>query len=195
MRHIPEPDRATEERDQREFDEAVKRNTPYLLTSIAGVAAAAAVAMSAVALAQSSHRTVIAAPAAASPMSGSQMAMRTAAATGSSPATPAAVPVENLKVIPGYKLGPDGQKHDVFTQSDFHVKVGQPLKLRIDNTDDANHSITAPAAGVNITVTPGVHTYTLVVKTAGRYQWYCMLPCDEWAMQHPGYMSGYITAS
>jgi heme/copper-type cytochrome/quinol oxidase subunit 2 len=57
------------------------------------------------------------------------------------------------------------------------------------------HSITAPAAGVNIVVMPGVHTYTLVVKRAGTFLWFCTFQCDEWAMQHPGYMSGYITAS
>ncbi len=82
-------------------------------------------------------------------------------------------------MIPAYKLGPDGKKHDAFSKTEFAVKVGQPLKLRIDNTDNAPHSITSPVAGVNITIQPGVHTYTLVVSKAGRYEWYCMIPCDS----------------
>ena len=57
------------------------------------------------------------------------------------------------------------------------------------------HSITAPEAGINIVVMPGTRTYTLLVKRPGRFLWLCTFVCDEWAMQHPGYMSGYITAS
>jgi len=105
----------------------------------------------------------------------------------------------SLEVVGGSKLGPDGKKHDAFTKTNFAVKVGQPLKLRIDNTDDVPHSITAPVPGVNITVQPGTHTYTLVVNQAGHFLWFCIIPCDSdangWAMQHAGFMSGYITAS
>jgi hypothetical protein len=194
MRHIPETDRATEERDQRDFDEAVKRNTPYVLTGIAGVLAAVALAMSALALAQSgSSNPPVGVMPVASHVNGSHTMMAVATSTAS--ATSTAVPVENLKVIPDYRRGPDGNTHDVFTKTNFDVKVAEPLKLRIDNTDDVNHTITSPGAEVNITVKPGVHTYTLMVKTAGHFQWYCMLPCDEWGMKHAGYMSGYITAS
>ena len=79
------------------------------------------------------------------------------------------------------------------------MKVGQSETLKIDNTDDVPHSISSPTAGVSIIAQPGVHTYTLLVNKAGKFLWYCMLPCDGdangWAMQHPGYMSGYITAA
>jgi heme/copper-type cytochrome/quinol oxidase subunit 2 len=89
--------------------------------------------------------------------------------------------------------------HDAFSKTNFAVKVGQPVKLQIDNTDEGTHSITAPVAGVNIAVLPGKHTYTLLVKKAGRFEWKCIIPCDDetngWAMTHPGYMAGYITAS
>jgi len=44
-------------------------------------------------------------------------------------------------------------------------------------------------------VMPGTHTYTLLVKQPGTFLWFCTFVCDEWAMEHPGYMSGYITAS
>ena len=68
-------------------------------------------------------------------------------------------------------------------------------KLVIDNTDTAAHSIVAPAAGVSIMVKPGTHTYTLLVRKAGRFQWFCGMPCDPYSMAHDGYMRGFITAS
>lgn len=177
--------------DQQEFDEAVERNGKVILEILAGIGIVAALIMSMVALVQSGERhettVTVAKTVAAAPGS---------ATSSSAATTPQAV---DVKVVGGAKRGPDGKKHDMFTKTDFSVKAGQPLRLRIDNTDDVPHSITAPAAGVDIVAQPGVHTYTMVVKTAGKYQWYCMLPCDGdaggWAMQHPGYMSGYITAS
>jgi heme/copper-type cytochrome/quinol oxidase subunit 2 len=69
------------------------------------------------------------------------------------------------------------------------------VKLVINNTDTVEHSIMAPGAGVNIVAKPGTHTYTLVVRKAGRFQWMCMMPCDPYSMSHDGYMRGYITAS
>ena len=105
----------------------------------------------------------------------------------------------SLKVIPAGKLGPDKIKHDAFTKTEFAVKVGQKLDLKIDNTDEGEHSITSPEIGVNIIVKPGVHTYEIVVKEKGRFSWFCVIPCDNkangWAMQHAGYMCGYITAT
>jgi heme/copper-type cytochrome/quinol oxidase subunit 2 len=89
--------------------------------------------------------------------------------------------------------------HDAFSRTDFAVKVGQPTRLRINNTDDVPHSISSVEAGVTIIVQPGVHTYTIVAKKAGRFLWVCNIVCDSgaagWAMSHPGYMAGYITAS
>jgi plastocyanin len=122
---------------------------------------------------------------------------RTAASgTPASSAVPTAV---KLKVVPSSKRGPDGQLHDAFTVTNFAVHVGQPVKLTIDNTDNQPHSITSPAAGVSIIAKPGVHTYTLLVNKSGRFMWYCAYPCDfdahGWAMTHPGFMSGYITAA
>jgi plastocyanin len=202
MVHSRVPDRETEARDQREFDEAVSRKGKLVLEVLAGVGIVAALLMSIVALNQSSERhepsamvqpTVKHAAAATAMAAGMRMAANTPAAAST------AVKVIDLKVIANAKPGPDGKKHDAFTKTDFAVKVGQPVTLRIDNKDTMSHSITAPAAGVNITVTQGIHTYKLVVSKAGKFQWYCMLPCDEdangWAMQNPGFMSGYITAS
>src|SRR5579871_2378696 len=69
-----------------------------------------------------------------------------------------------LSVSPGVKPGPDGKLHDAFSVTSFNVHAGQPVKLVIDNTDSAVHSITSPTAGVNIVVKPGTHSYTLLVK-------------------------------
>lgn len=187
-----------ERHDQQAFDEAVVRKGKLLIQVLAGLGIVAALLIAIVALVQSgeSHEPT------GVRSSASQPAPATAPAASSQPAaatSPAAAKVIDVKIIGGEKPGPDGKKHDYFTKTDYDVKVGQPLKLRIDNTDDAPHSISSPEAGVNIVAQPGVHTYTLVVSKAGRYLWYCMLPCDSdangWAMQHPGFMSGYITAA
>jgi uncharacterized cupredoxin-like copper-binding protein len=189
--HTEEPDRYTEARDQREFDRAVDRSGKLVLEILGGVGVLAALLMSIVALIQSGNagKAGTASPVIA-------QASATAPATAASTAP---VKVMDLKVIPVSKMGPDHKMHDAFTQTEFAVKVGQAVKLRIDNKDEGEHSITSPVIGVNIVVKPGIHTYTLVVNKAGRFQWYCMVPCDSdakgWAMQNPGYMSGYITAS
>jgi len=132
---------------------------------------------------------------------GMNMAGMTSSGTAAS-GTPASTVVPtavSLKVLPSSKVGPDGKLHDAFTVTNFAVHVGQPVKLTIDNTDNQSHSITSPSAGVNIVAKPGVHTYTLLVDKSGRFLWYCAFPCDSdahgWAMSHPGFMSGYITAS
>jgi plastocyanin len=179
-----------QETDQERFDEAVNRKGKVVLEVLAGAGILAAVLMSMVALIQSSGRHEASATV--------QPAAKQVAATVAV-SKPAAASALDVKIVPSYKVGPDGKKHDAFTQTEFSVKVGQPLTLKIDNTDNAPHSITSPVAGVNIITQPGMHTYTLLVSKAGKFQWTCLVPCDSdaggWAMQHPGYMSGYITAT
>lgn len=175
--------------DQQRFDATVDHTGKTVLLTIAGVAVLAAFLMSMVALIQSGrmHEVRVVSQSASKQTSGAVAA------------APAATQVIDTKIVGGAKRGPDGKEHDIFTVTNFNVKAGQPVKIRIDNTDDVPHSITSAAAGVNIIAQPGVHTYTMNVSAAGKYQWNCMLPCDTdangWAMQHPGYMSGYITAS
>ncbi len=172
-----EPDKDTEARYRREFGEEAARR--FGLKTLAGVGIVAAVLMSMAAFIRSGERHEA----------------RTASQAAAAMALPPVAKVVDLSVIPEYKRGPEGEKHDAFTTTELFVRAGQPQQLRIDNTDDVPHSITAPEVGVNIVVKPGTHTYTLLVKQQGRFLWLCTLPCDEWAMEHPGYMSGYITAS
>jgi hypothetical protein len=174
-----EPDEDTEARYRHEFGEAAARK--FGLKALAGVGILAAVLLSMVALVQSSERDEARAA--------SQIAAEQAAAL------PPVAKLVVLKIIPEGKLGPEGEKHDAFTTTEFNVRVGQPQQLRIDNTDTVPHSITSPGAGVNIVLMPGTHTYTLLVRHAGVFLWFCAFRCDEWAMQHPGYMSGYINVS
>jgi plastocyanin len=174
-----EPDRASEARYRQRSGEQASRR--FGMRVLAGTAVVAALLISLVALIQSNEREQERATA--------QAALARAAAR-----TPVAEVVD-LTVSPESKLGPEGEKHDAYTITEFNVHVGQPQELRITSTDNVPHSITSPGAGVNIVVMPGTHTYTLLVKHAGTFLWFCDFQCDEWAMQHPGYMSGYITAS
>jgi plastocyanin len=174
-----EPDRDTETRYRYESGDAAARK--FGLKALTGAGILAAVVMSAVAMIQSSER-------------GEARAASQAAAAQAA-ALPPVAKVVDLSVIAEYKRGPEGEKHDAMTTTEFAVRAGQPQELKIDNTDSVPHSITVPEAGVNIILRPGTHTYTLLVKQPGRYLWFCTFVCDEWAMQHPGYMSGYITAS
>jgi hypothetical protein len=189
--HHPEPSPETEQRDQAEFEAAVARDGKIVLEWLAGVGIFAALLMSMLALVKGSeHNTITITSGAPQP-----------ASNAASVAAAASLPVETirLKVIPAAKLGPDGKKHDYLTQTNFNVKAGQRLNLVIDNTDEGEHSITSPPIGVNIVIKPGLHTYQIVVKEKGRFSWFCLIPCDSetsgWAMQHAGYMAGYITAT
>lgn len=60
----------------------------------------------------------------------------------------------------------------------------------------------APGLGVDAVIpgargsTPGTATVTFTApSTAGRYFWFCKVPCDPWAMGHDGFMRGYVTVS
>jgi heme/copper-type cytochrome/quinol oxidase subunit 2 len=159
----------------------------FLAPALAAAGIFASLAMSAIALMNSSDRSAI--------------SSNTGAAANSHPRRPStsAVPVVDLKMMPTWKLGSDGKRHDAATKTEFAVSVGKPVTLRIDNTDVQPHSITSPEAGVDIIALPGTHTYALQVNKRGRFHWRCMVVCDTgaggWAMTHRGYLSGYITAT
>jgi uncharacterized cupredoxin-like copper-binding protein len=168
--------------DQEQFDATVQREGKIVLQVLGGVAILAALVMSTVALVLSSSKS-------------DTNLVTTRPPVAAAPSSP---PI-GLSITGGNKRGPDGKMHDSFSKTNFAVKVGQPTRVRINNTDDVPHSITSVEAGVEIIVQPGVHTYTIVAKKAGRFLWVCNIVCDSgaagWAMTHPGYMAGYITAS
>jgi plastocyanin len=175
--------------DQEKFDQAVDRDSKIVLGLLGGTAILAALIMSTVALVQSSNKAVT-----------TITRTVTSAAAGAPASTPAAaMPVIEFSVDGSIKKGPDGKMHDAYSKTDFAVKVGQPTELKIDNKDESPHSITSAEAGVNVMVMPGIHTYTIDVKQPGHFEWVCIIPCDSeangWAMTHPGYMAGYITAT
>jgi len=174
--------------DQEKFDAEVAREGGIFLHVLGAAGILTAIGLSTVALvvASGNHTTPMVMPAAP------------VAAVAPVPAVPAARSV-SLSVTGGNKKGPDGKLHDSFSKTNFAVKVGQTTRLVIDNTDSSPHSIVAAGTGVNITVYPGTHTYAMVATKAGRFEWKCMIPCDTdahgWAMNHPGYMAGYINAT
>jgi plastocyanin len=177
------PPNAAPPTDQELFDASVIRNGRILFQVLAGLGIFAALIMSTIALLTASGRHT------------TTTTVIRAAAAPVGVVSPAAGQTIRLSAAGASKRGPDGKMHDAFSKTNFTVKVGQSIHLRIDNEDDAAHSITAPAIGVNIIARPGIHTYNLLVTKAGRFEWMCVLPCDSWAMMHPGYMAGYITAT
>lgn len=191
-RSVREPDEETEATYRQAFNSAHSGNGKIAFEAIAGLGIVAALAMSAVALVNRGPGEEAAAQTTATLSPAESVA-------SISQASLSAASVVDLSLVPESKRGPDGRRHDAFTKTEFTVKVGQPLKLRIDNTDNQPHSITAPEANVNIVAMPGTHTYVLFVTKPGKYLWFCVFPCDSnsngWAMKHQGYMSGYITAT
>jgi plastocyanin len=175
--------------DQERFDAAVNRDGKIFLQVLGGCAILAAVVMSLIALLVSTGKSNTSTVTVTQP----------AVAAASAPASTSSGPLITLSVASENKKGSDGKMHDSYSKTNFAVKVGQPTRLRIDNTDSGSHSITSAETGVNIIVMPGVHTYTILAKKAGRFEWKCDITCDTgaagWAMTHPGYMAGYITAT
>ena len=193
MQHAHLPDPASEIRDQHRFDQEVNSTGKLVLQVAAGVAIFAALMMSVVALVKSSQHTEAVAGVATPVLKQTPAAAAAAAAQTAAPVT------AETKIVPSWKVGPDGKKHDSFAVTNFTVKVGQKLNIVVDNTDEGSHSMTSPVANVNIVVLPGKHTYTVVFTKPGKFEWHCVIPCDDetkgWAMTHPGYMAGYFNVT
>jgi heme/copper-type cytochrome/quinol oxidase subunit 2 len=137
-----------------------------------------------------------------------QAASNTSGSTSSntSPSTDSSTPTLkqqeiDLTVLPGEKLGPDGKKHDTYSQTNLTVIQGVPVKLTVYNYDDMPHSVTAPGLNLNLQATgskkdgvPGVTTVTFTPTKTGDFNWQCIDKCDggmtSYAMTHQGYMKG-----
>jgi plastocyanin len=130
------------------------------------------------------------------------------AATGSMPMmSGSSGPVEHLKVVVKSdeehgRMGSDGNWHDAFLPADFSVKPGSTVRVTVYNYDEGEHTFTAPGLGANVTIAagsaskPAITTFTFHAPLkAGRYAWYCALPCDPWAMSHNGFMRGFVNVT
>ncbi len=98
------------------------------------------------------------------------------------------------------KKGPEGVWHDAFLPARIRAKPDQRVIVTVYNYDEAPHSFTSPTIGLDVTITPGspkaphrtVFTFVTPSK-AGHYEWFCIYPCDPWAMGHEDYMHGFVT--
>lgn len=115
--------------------------------------------------------------------------------------------VEDVKIVVKSdeehgKMGSDGNWHDAFLPADFSVKPGSLVRVTVYNYDEGEHSFTSSGLGANVTIAAGseakpvVTTFTFrAPRKVGRYEWYCALPCDPWAMSHNGFMRGYVSVA
>jgi plastocyanin len=93
--------------------------------------------------------------------------------------------------------GPDGKWHDGMLPGDPTVQAGK-VTATVYNYDTSVHTINSDGLGLAEKIppahgnTPGKLTFTFTAAP-GKYEWYCIEPCDPWAMTHNGYMRGYIT--
>lgn len=98
------------------------------------------------------------------------------------------------------KKGPEGVWHDAFLPARITAKPRQRVTVTAYNYDEAPHSFTSPTIGLDVTIAPGspkaphrtVFTFVTPSK-AGDYEWFCVYPCDPWAMGHADYMHGFVT--
>jgi plastocyanin len=134
------------------------------------------------------------------------MAMPTPSALGATSAPlskPEAVKLLVKTDVEHGRRGPDGKWHDAFLPGDFTVHPGDTVTVTVENYDSSPHTFTAPSMGVNAIIpgggsvsSPHETTFTFTApKTAGKYQWWCSIPCDPWAMAHDGYMRGFVTVA
>ncbi|MCL6597099.1 MAG: cupredoxin domain-containing protein [Firmicutes bacterium] len=76
----------------------------------------------------------------------------------------------SLDVLPGFKLGPDGKRHDAFSPSTLTVAAGQRVVLTVYNWDNMQHSFTSASLHVNTVFAPssknGAPSITTITFTA-----------------------------
>jgi uncharacterized cupredoxin-like copper-binding protein len=96
------------------------------------------------------------------------------------------------------KKGSDGKWHDAFLPANFKVKKGARVVVTVKNFDDMPHTFTSPSLHVNKVIAKGSENkasttrFSFKAKKAGKFLWWCALPCDPWAMSHVGFMRGYV---
>lgn len=92
--------------------------------------------------------------------------------------------------------GPDRKWHDGMIPGNPAVQAGK-VTVTVYNYDTSIHTINSDTLGLAEKIppahgnAPGKLTFTFSAAP-GKYQCYCIEPCDPWAMTHNGYMRGYI---
>lgn len=143
-------------------------------------------------------------------------AFAVASATASQTAPSAkTVAVTQTMVIVGHSLGAkgsDGLRHDTTLGASFSVPQGSQVTVTVYNYDEGPHTVTAPKLGLNVKIpgakdekngVPSSKTFTFTAANAGKFLWFCSLPCDKgqgyWDMKNAstkiGFMAGYITVT
>lgn len=113
--------------------------------------------------------------------------------------------VQNVKLViksdsEHGKKGSDGKWHDAYLPADFAVTAGAKVDVTVLNYDDSSHSFSSSSLKVNALIKggksskPSKTTFSFVApKKSGKYQWWCAMPCDPWAMSHNGFMRGIVS--
>jgi len=85
---------------------------------------------------------------------------------------------------------------EVGNQFDGDVLGDDPLRTAQMAADEAVTVVDEIIPGGGTPSTPRVVTFKFTAPTkAGKYQWFCAVPCDPWAMAHNGYMRGFVTVT
>jgi heme/copper-type cytochrome/quinol oxidase subunit 2 len=115
---------------------------------------------------------------------------------------PAKDAVQHLSFVVNadYKLGSDGEMHDVVIPAHFTVNAGEKVEVTMYNFDDQFHSVVNKEIGLSVMGAgstkegvPGITKVTFTPQKAGQYEWKCTVPCDDWAMKTDGFMMGKVT--
>lgn len=101
------------------------------------------------------------------------------------------------------KMGSDGKWHDAFLPANFTVHAGDRVTVTVYNYDTMAHSFTSSSLSSSQLInqmipagssgSPSTTTFTFTAPSnPGQYSWWCAMPCDPWAMDHVGFMRGYV---
>jgi hypothetical protein len=138
------------------------------------------------------------------PATGASAGASAGAATGLASTAPIARTVKMTfkSDVEHGKRGPDRTWHDAAVPAIFSVHAGAKVTVIAYNYDVAPHSFTDPTLGVNKMLPKGTRShpteskFTFIAPSQpGRYPWWCVFPCDPFAMSHDGYMRGYVTVT
>jgi plastocyanin len=190
-----DPDEAN--RDVEESKERAWHEWMGIAVGLTSLLSIMAIILSVVAVSASSSGNV----AQAAPMASANSGVPSASAVPV--AKPEAVKLAVKADVEHARRGPDGKWHDAFLPADFTVHAGAQVTVTVTNYDSGPHTFTSPSLGVNAIIpgggtltAPHQMTFTFTApKKAGKYQWWCAVPCDPWSMAHNGYMRGFVTVA